>query len=91
VREKERAQVTLESIGEGVVTCDTEGVIEYLNGAAEQLLGRTREQARGKRLPELVSIVDEADRKPLGDPVAHCASRSDVAWISVAARAAALR
>src|SRR5262245_12682769 len=72
VREKERAQVTLESIGEGVVTCDTEGVIEYVNGAAEQLLGRTREQARGKRLLELVSLVDEADRKALGDPVAQC-------------------
>jgi len=72
VREKERAQVTLESIGEGVVTCDTEGLIEYLNGAAEQLLGRTREQARGRRLLEMVNLVDEADRKPLGDPVAQC-------------------
>jgi diguanylate cyclase (GGDEF)-like protein/PAS domain S-box-containing protein len=72
VREKERAQVTLESIGEGVVTSDTEGLIEYVNGAAELLLGRTREQARGKRLLDLVGLVDEADRKPLGDPVAQC-------------------
>jgi diguanylate cyclase (GGDEF)-like protein/PAS domain S-box-containing protein len=72
VREKERAQVTLESIGEGVVTTDTEGVIEYVNGAAEQLMGRAREQARGKRLLDLVSLVDETDRKPLGDPVAQC-------------------
>ena len=36
-RGKQQAQITLESIGEGVITADTEGVIDYLNGAAEKL------------------------------------------------------
>ncbi len=69
-REKERAEVTLESIGEGVITTDTDGLIDYVNSAAEQLIGRTREQARGKTLDAIVSLVDETDRKPLRDPVA---------------------
>ncbi len=68
-RSKQQAQFTLESIGEGVITTDTQGRIDYLNAAAEQLIGVKREQAAGKRLVELVSFVDEADRRDLGDPV----------------------
>jgi diguanylate cyclase (GGDEF)-like protein/PAS domain S-box-containing protein len=71
-RGKQQAQITLESIGEGVITTDTQGVIDYLNGAAEKLTGVLREQALGRRLNELMTFVDEADRKDLGDPVARC-------------------
>ncbi len=70
MREKERVQVTLESIGEGVITTDTAGLVDYMNGAAEQLVGIARERARGNKLVDLVALVDESDRKPLPDPVA---------------------
>ncbi len=73
-RGKQQAQITLESIGEGVITADTEGVIDYLNGAAEKLTGFTRENAVGKRMADLMTLVDETDRKDLGDPVARCLS-----------------
>lgn len=73
-RGKQQAQITLESIGEGVITADTEGVIDYLNGAAEKLTGFTRENAIGKRMTDLMTLVDETDRKDLGDPVARCLS-----------------
>ncbi len=73
-RGKQQAQITLESIGEGVITADTEGVIDYLNGAAEKLTGFTRENAVGKRMTDLMTLVDETDRKDLGDPVARCLS-----------------
>ena len=73
-RGKQQAQITLESIGEGVITADTEGVIDYLNGAAEKLTGMTRENAIGKRMTDLMTLVDENDRKDLGDPVARCLS-----------------
>ncbi len=69
-REKDRAEVTLESIGDGVITTDINGQIDYLNSAAEQLVGRTRDRAVGKTLDEIVSLVDEADRKAMRDPVA---------------------
>ncbi|MEO7387012.1 MAG: EAL domain-containing protein [Gammaproteobacteria bacterium] len=73
-RGKQQAQITLESIGEGVITADTEGVIDYLNGAAEKLTGIVRENAVGKRMTDLMTLVDETDRKDLGDPVARCLS-----------------
>jgi diguanylate cyclase (GGDEF)-like protein/PAS domain S-box-containing protein len=69
---KQQAQITLESIGEGVITTDTHGVIDYLNGAAEELTGMRRDQAMGKRLTELMTLVDEVDRRDMGDPVARC-------------------
>ncbi len=66
------ARNTLDSIGEGVVTTDLEGRVDYVNGAAELMLGCSQASAAGARLLELVTLVDEADRKALGDPVARC-------------------
>lgn len=66
------AEATLESISEGVITTDTLGHIDYANSAAEVLLGCSRDHARGRRLDELAALVDEADRRALGDPVARC-------------------
>jgi diguanylate cyclase (GGDEF)-like protein/PAS domain S-box-containing protein len=73
-RGKQQAQITLESIGEGVVTTDTNGVIDYMNSAAERLTGAQRDGAVGKRLTDLVKLVDETDRRDLGDPVLRCLS-----------------
>lgn len=71
-RSKLQARVTLESIGEGVVTTDTRGVIDYMNEAAEQLIGTSRSYAIGKQLDELIALIDEIDRESLGDPVGRC-------------------
>jgi diguanylate cyclase (GGDEF)-like protein/PAS domain S-box-containing protein len=69
-RGKLQARMTLDSIGEGVITTDTEGHIDYLNDAAEALTGVSRASAIGRRLSDLIALVDEVDRKSLGDPVA---------------------
>jgi diguanylate cyclase (GGDEF)-like protein/PAS domain S-box-containing protein len=71
-RGKVQARITLESIGEGVITTDTAGIIDYMNEAAEQLIGTTRSAALGKRLVDLIALVDELDRQSLGDPVVQC-------------------
>ncbi len=71
-RLSDRAQRTLESIGDGVITTDPQGKIEFMNAAAEQLTGFELGSARGKRLGEIVSLVDEVERKPLRDPVRAC-------------------
>jgi len=68
------ARHTLDSIGEGVITTDLEGRIDYANGAAELMLGCRLDMAEGNRLSDLVGLVDEADRKPLGDPIQRCLS-----------------
>jgi diguanylate cyclase (GGDEF)-like protein/PAS domain S-box-containing protein len=73
-RSKRQAQYTLESISEGVITTDNEGRIDYLNRAAEAMTGANREEATGHKIGELFSLIDEADRRPLGDPVERCLS-----------------
>ena len=71
-RGKLQARTTLESIGEGVITTDTTGVIDYMNEAAEHLTGTSRSSGIGKRLTDLIALVDEIDRESLGDPVQKC-------------------
>jgi diguanylate cyclase (GGDEF)-like protein/PAS domain S-box-containing protein len=71
-RNKRQAQYTLESIAEGVITTDNEGRIDYMNLAAEALVGANRDAAAGHRIGELFTLVDDADRRPLGDPVERC-------------------
>jgi diguanylate cyclase (GGDEF)-like protein/PAS domain S-box-containing protein len=66
------AEATLESIGEGVITTDIRGHIDYVNSAAEALLGCKRDVAEGRRLSDLATFVDESDRRALGDPVVRC-------------------
>jgi diguanylate cyclase (GGDEF)-like protein/PAS domain S-box-containing protein len=71
-RSKRQAQYTLESIAEGVITTDTDGRIDYLNRSAETLIGTNRDDATGQRIGDLFSLVDDADRRNLGDPVERC-------------------
>ncbi|MEO0540603.1 MAG: EAL domain-containing protein [Cyanobacteria bacterium P01_A01_bin.105] len=64
-QEQELAQVTLHSIGDGVITTDAEGRIDYLNPAAAKLTGWTPETAKGRHLGTVLQVVDECDRTPL--------------------------
>ena len=66
------AQVTLQSISDGVATADTNGQVVYLNPVAEQLTGWSLDQARGRLLTQVVRLVDELSGDPLADPVALC-------------------
>jgi diguanylate cyclase (GGDEF)-like protein/PAS domain S-box-containing protein len=71
-RGKLQARITLESIGEGVITTDRNGTIDYMNEAAEQLIGGTRSAGIGKQVLDLIALVDEVDRSSLGDPISKC-------------------
>jgi diguanylate cyclase (GGDEF)-like protein/PAS domain S-box-containing protein len=71
-REKERLLVTLESIGDGVVTADVHGRVEYLNPVAEQMTGWTNRAALGQPIATVLQVLDERTRLPLPDPVALC-------------------
>jgi diguanylate cyclase (GGDEF)-like protein/PAS domain S-box-containing protein len=66
------AEATLESINEGIITTDARGNIDYVNAAAEALLGCGRQRAEGRKLSDLATLVDEIDRRILADPVARC-------------------
>lgn len=58
--EKERAQITLASIGDAVISTDVAGRLDYLNAAAERLIGREASDATGTPLANLFRIVDQS-------------------------------
>lgn len=67
--EKERLSVTLASIGDGVITTDTEGAIETLNEMAEQLTRWSQQEAAGKNIDEVFLLVDEESGESKESPV----------------------
>jgi diguanylate cyclase (GGDEF)-like protein/PAS domain S-box-containing protein len=71
-QEKERAQVTLQSIGDAVITTDKAGHVDYLNPIAEQLIGWKLSEASGKPLQTIFNIIDENTRLPASNPVEKC-------------------
>ncbi len=64
-----RSLVTLDAMGESVITVDANGNIDYVNQSAATLFGQSAEAIVGKSFAEVASLVDETDRHSLGDPV----------------------
>jgi PAS domain S-box-containing protein len=62
--EKERAQVTLASIGDAVISTDADGRIDYLNAVAESLTGWSIAEARGRPIADVLNLVDESPASP---------------------------
>jgi diguanylate cyclase (GGDEF)-like protein/PAS domain S-box-containing protein len=67
--EKERAQVTLDSIGDAVLSTDISGKVTYLNQVAESMTGWSREDATGKALSEVFRIIDGTTRESRRNPM----------------------
>ncbi|MDP2752654.1 MAG: EAL domain-containing protein [Rhodocyclaceae bacterium] len=67
--EKERALVTLHSIGDAVITTDIDGIVSYLNPVAETMTGWSNEEARGVPLRQVFNIENESTRQPVENPV----------------------
>ncbi len=61
---EQRFQVTLASIGDGVIATDKEGRVTFMNGVAESLTGWNSQQAKGLPLELVFKIVDEWTRRP---------------------------
>jgi diguanylate cyclase (GGDEF)-like protein/PAS domain S-box-containing protein len=66
---RSRARLTLEALFEALITTDAQGQVEYLNPAAERLLGISASDAQGRSLEEIARAVDEPDQKMLAEPV----------------------
>ena len=69
--EKERAQVTLNSIGDGVLSTDLAGNVTYLNLVAERMTGWSCKEATGHCLAEVFTIIDGVTREPARNPMAQ--------------------
>jgi two-component system, cell cycle sensor histidine kinase and response regulator CckA len=69
--EKERLAVTLRSIGDGVITTDTQGRVVLVNKIAEELTGWTTNEAQGRQIEEVFAIINEKTRQRTQCPVAR--------------------
>jgi diguanylate cyclase (GGDEF)-like protein/PAS domain S-box-containing protein len=67
--EKERAQVTLNSIGDAVMSTDIHGDVTYLNVVAEDLTGWSRAEAAGQPVDEVFRIIDSLTRERVVNPM----------------------
>jgi len=75
-REKESAQITLRSIGDGVITTDAECNVEYINPVAEELTGWKVDDASGRPIDEIFRGFHEETCEPLENPLAVSIRRS---------------
>ncbi len=71
-REKERAEVILHSIGDGVIATDVEGRVEYMNPVAEMLTGFPLAQAKSSPLREVFPLTSEDRNHDLTTIVDRC-------------------
>ncbi|MBE0602279.1 MAG: PAS domain S-box protein, partial [Deltaproteobacteria bacterium] len=69
-REKERAQVTLGSIADGVITTDAGGNVELMNEPAESVTGWSREEAAGRPIGEVFRVLDAETGQEIPDLIA---------------------
>ncbi len=67
--EKERAAVTLNSIGSAVLSTDVSGNVTYLNVMAEDMTGWSRQDASGRPLSKVFRIIDGVTREPARNPM----------------------
>ena len=79
---KERAQVTLQSIGDAVITTDSEGRIDYMNPVAESLTGWENREAQGQLIGQVLTVVDESSRESTESPVMRCLREGQVLGLS---------
>ena len=67
--ERERADITLNSIGDAVISADNDGNVTYLNLVAERMLGWSRTEAAGRPLADVFHIIDSVTRKTVLSPI----------------------
>jgi diguanylate cyclase (GGDEF)-like protein/PAS domain S-box-containing protein len=80
--EKERAQVTLNSIGDAVLSTDIAGNVTYLNLVAEQMTGWSKKEAIGRPLSEVFQIINGVTLKPSPNPMELAVQQNKVVGLS---------
>lgn len=80
--ERERAQVTLDSIGDAVISSDILGNVTYLNLVAERMTGWSREEATGRPLADVLHIIDGITGEPARSPIELAVLRNKAVGLS---------
>ena len=74
--EKERAQVTLNCIGDAVACTDISGHLTFLNLVAERMTGWSMQEAAGRPMPEVFRILDATTRETIPNPMEMAVGRN---------------
>lgn len=77
-REKELAEVTLHSIGDGVITTDCNGCVQYMNPVAEHLTGMSLSESKNKSLDEVFHISNVVTGRHISYPVQKIVQRGRI-------------
>ncbi len=68
---QERYRTTLMSVGDGVISTDSRGIVEFMNAVAENLTGWKSEEGVGRDLDEILTIIDEPSGQRIESPVSR--------------------
>ncbi|MBQ0719799.1 MAG: PAS domain S-box protein [Gammaproteobacteria bacterium] len=79
--QQENLEVTLHSIGDAVITTDTQGRVTRMNPVAEQLTGWYAYEARGQMLTSIFPIVDATTRETIANPIDRVLSTDDTVYL----------
>jgi len=71
-QEKDRALVTLRSIGDGVIATNANSIVQFINPVAEKLTGYLNKDVKGKPLHKLFNIRDENTNHPITGLIERC-------------------
>jgi diguanylate cyclase (GGDEF)-like protein/PAS domain S-box-containing protein len=71
-------RVTLDSIGDGVITTGVDGRVTWLNPVAAQMTGWTAEEAHSRPLSEVFNAINQESREPVTNPISSCRSIGNV-------------
>ncbi len=71
IRNERGLHITLQSIGDGVITTDTSGCVMRMNPVAEKLIGCKLSEAEGRHIEDLFSLVNADTRRKVRNPVDH--------------------
>ena len=80
-REQELA-VTLNSIGDAVITTDAKGCVQHMNPVAEQLTAWSLASAIGSPLKSVLPLIDASTREPIDDPGEKVLNRGEIVHLS---------
>jgi len=89
--ERQRLRVTLECLNEAVITVATNGLIDYANPAAEELLNKTEAQLIDQALGKVLHLVDEESRLPIPIPTSDDSSMDTLMDIEISSQPLLLR
>ncbi|HUX44045.1 MAG TPA: EAL domain-containing protein [Terracidiphilus sp.] len=84
--EQNRAQVTLDSIGDGVICTDVHGNISYLNPAAESMTGSSLKEALGQPMADVFHLTDADSGKPAQNPMVKAIGQNRLAHLPINCR-----